>query len=195
MKTAGTSLEIHLARQCGPQDVVTPIFPEVEGHFPRNHLGADGAPIFYHHMPAIEVRALLPQAFDGYFKFCFERHPVDKCLSHCALLLNSPQHAHLQTAATWDDYVRRGDFPLDVRQYVDEAGDLLVDKIYRYEEIASALADIAARTGIEDRPLAVRAKSGFRRGVPSLAEVMANRTQREAIFRAFAPSLRFADYA
>src|SRR5207245_9847075 len=38
-KTAGTSIEVFLSKQCGPTDIVTPIAPPVEGHRPRNYLG------------------------------------------------------------------------------------------------------------------------------------------------------------
>ena len=38
-KTAGTSIEVFLSKHCGPQDIVTPIVPRVEGHQPRNYEG------------------------------------------------------------------------------------------------------------------------------------------------------------
>ena len=38
-KTAGTSLELFLSQVCGADDVVTPIYPVVLPHMPRNHAG------------------------------------------------------------------------------------------------------------------------------------------------------------
>src|ERR1700682_2469961 len=38
-KTAGTSIEVFLSKQCGPMDIVTPIAPPIEGHQPRNYQG------------------------------------------------------------------------------------------------------------------------------------------------------------
>src|SRR4030095_6484076 len=38
-KTAGTSIEVFLSKHCGPDDVVTPVAPAVEGHQPRNYQG------------------------------------------------------------------------------------------------------------------------------------------------------------
>src|SRR5438876_1023675 len=38
-KTAGTSIEVFLSKQCGPTDILTPIAPPVEGHQPRNYQG------------------------------------------------------------------------------------------------------------------------------------------------------------
>src|SRR6266852_6489903 len=39
VKTAGTSIEVFLSKQCGPMDIVTPIAPPVEGHQSRNYEG------------------------------------------------------------------------------------------------------------------------------------------------------------
>ena len=39
VKTAGTSIEAFLSQHCGPDDVLTPIFPAIEGHQPRNYEG------------------------------------------------------------------------------------------------------------------------------------------------------------
>ena len=49
-KTAGTSIEVFLSKQCGSTDIVTPIFPPVEGHRPRNYKG------FINPIPAIVER-------------------------------------------------------------------------------------------------------------------------------------------
>src|SRR5437588_10001067 len=38
-KTAGTSIEVFLSKQCGPMDILTPIAPPLEGHQPRNYEG------------------------------------------------------------------------------------------------------------------------------------------------------------
>ena len=99
-KTAGTSIEVFLSKQCGPMDVVTPIGPPVEGHQPRNYRGFIN-PIpevieeprrlfpalrhaftsrekFYNHMPASEVMSRVPtEIWKSYFKFCVERNPWD----------------------------------------------------------------------------------------------------------------------
>ena len=38
-KTAGTSIEVFLSKQCDATDIVTPIAPPIEGHQPRNYRG------------------------------------------------------------------------------------------------------------------------------------------------------------
>jgi len=103
-KTAGTSVEIALARICGDDDVLTPIGDadakvrfEFAGrdaqniHVPwrRAVLGVVGArsipqrrPVFYNHMPAAAARALLgKEIWNSYFKFTIERNPFDRLIS------------------------------------------------------------------------------------------------------------------
>ncbi len=81
-KTAGTTIEVFLSKHCGPQDIVTPIVPRVEGHQARNYEGLIN-PVpeilerpgkffsafhhtmtsrtkFYNHMPAREVSSAFP---------------------------------------------------------------------------------------------------------------------------------------
>jgi hypothetical protein len=105
VKTAGTSIEGFLSQHCGPDDVFTPIFPALEGHQPRNYEGPvhpiseilrlPFGPVsawrhilsqpqrFYRHMPAWLVRVRVPATiWNSYFKFCVDRNPWDKVLSH-----------------------------------------------------------------------------------------------------------------
>ena len=197
-KTAGTSLEIHLAACCGAEDIVTPIAPPNPGHIPRNY-SVNGRAVYFNHMSASLVRSLQSDAFATFFKFCFERHPVDKCLSHFAMLKNSRHHYAPGNPGTWAEYLDRGNFPIDTSKYVDESagvesGKMIVDKIYRYEEIDDALKDISLQTGIAYRALRVREKSGFRIGVPSFDQVMGAPDERARIFAAFKSSLCLTPY-
>jgi len=195
LKTAGTSVEVHLSQYCSDTDIVTRIEPPNPLHTPRNFAGAAGEPVFYNHMPAVHIRALLPDHFPAFYKFCFERHPVDKCLSHCAMLINSPKQRAAKGIESWEQYVEEAQFPTDFDRYTDAAGALLVDKIYKYEALADAVSAISRKLGLPDRPLLVREKAGFRYGVPTVAEVMARPAERRLIFEAFAPTLRFVDYS
>lgn len=188
-KTAGTSIEVHLARQCEPDDVVTPIFPEVAGHSPRNHTGSDGTKIFYNHQPLSEIRTHVdPEFFFSAFKFCFERHPVDKCISHYSMFKNSPLHSQMRSFTSWDDYVNEGHFPIDHPRYTDADGKLLVDKIYHYEQLQEALCDIARRCGFPTAPLTVREKAGWRETITPTP------TQHDRIMSAFGESNALTGY-
>ncbi|HEY5410984.1 MAG TPA: sulfotransferase family 2 domain-containing protein [Caulobacteraceae bacterium] len=187
-KTAGTSLEVYLARRCGPADVVTPIHPPNPEHQPRNHRGKK----LYGHMPMAELKEILGDSFQRYFKFCVERHPVDKCISHYAMLTQSPAHRNLSKPSSWDEYVNRRKFPMDFNKYTTEDGRLLVDKIYRYEDLDSMLAELSSRFGWPNESLDVYEKAGFRDLAPTVEDVTDR--QREIIFEAFQPSLQVAPY-
>jgi hypothetical protein len=194
-KTASTSLEVHLAQQCAADDIISPIYPESSAHRPRNYIQQNGLITFYNHMTATEIRDRCPDIFLQSFKFAFERHPVDKCLSHFATLLNSPFHQKEGNPTTWEEYLQRGEFPIDTALYTDGEGRLIIDKLYRYEEITAALADITAKTGVENRPLTAREKSGFRYNVPRFSEIMKKSDHCHVIWKAFEPTLRFVDYS
>jgi hypothetical protein len=192
-KTAGTSLEVHLSRYCDDEDVVTPINPPIHGHVARNSI-VDGKSIYYNHLSAREIRNALGTRFGRFFVFCFERHPVDKCLSHYAMLKNSAYHRLPGRPQSWDAYLDRGDFPLDTDRYTDSDDTLMVDRIYRYEQIDYALRDISTRIPIPYAPLTTREKHGFRHGVPSFEDVMHDHVAKKRIFCAFESSLRFTPY-
>lgn len=171
MKTAGTAIETSLSPLCGPDDVVTPIFPQEPGHEARNFETSEGK--FFNHMSMTAVRELVgPDIFRSYFKFCVEREPVDKCLSHFGMLLNSPSHRTATTPKSWDEYVERGNYPVDYAKYVDGDGALLVDRIVRYERLEDELSDVLRPLGLDWSGTSSRAKSGFRQaGVPARSDV------------------------
>lgn len=165
-KTAGTSLEVFLARHCCEDDIITPIFPAVAGHVPRNYRGWPnildevhfrdnkrlrlvirlmmGRMKFYNHMPAIFVkRRVSPDVWNGYYKFCVERHPCEKTISHYSML-----NQRSGGALTVDEYFKGYYFQNDYKLYSDEKGALLVDNIIRYEKLNEELGGVLNSLGI-----------------------------------------------
>jgi len=181
-KTAGTSIEVFLSKQCGPTDIVTPIFPPVEAHQPRNHKGFIN-PIpeilerphriasalrsafinrdkFFNHMSASLVKKRIPaQVWDSYFKFCVERNPWDKVLSHYHM------HAAREGGSlSLDEYLARGRFPINYFRYTDDSGaKIIVDRVLRYENLVAELGEVFSQLKIPfDGTLGVKAKSEYR---------------------------------
>ncbi len=157
-KTAGTSIEVFLSKYCGPTDVVTTIEPPIDGHRPRNYHGFIN-PIpeilerpgkifsavrhsitsrekFYRHMPAVEVHQRVPRdVWNSYFKFCVERNPWDKVLSHYYM-----HTAREGGSLSLDEYLGRGRFPINYFRYTDRFGTkVIVDRILRYENLIAEL--------------------------------------------------------
>jgi hypothetical protein len=212
-KTAGTSIEVFLSRHCGPKDTVTPIAPPVEGHQPRNYEGFIN-PIpeilerpgklfsalrhaitsrekFYRHMPACEVRKRVPgRVWNSYFKFCVERNPWDKVLSHYYM------HAAREGGSLLlDEYLARGRFPLNDFRYTDRSGSkIIVDRVLRYENLLAELGEVFSQLGIPfDGTLGVAAKSEYRTDCRPYQEVF-NDDQRKIVEEAFAREIELHGY-
>ena len=187
LKTAGTSIEVFLSQHCGPLDVVTPILPHVEPHRPRNHDG------FFNHIPAAAIRDRVgPEVWDGYFKFCVERNPWDKTLSHYHMT-----NAREGGGLSLDRYLDRNDFPLNYPKYTEPGrpGRVIVDRVLRYERLAAELADVFGRLGVPfDGSLGVNAKSEYRTDRRPYREVY-TRPQAELVGRVFAPEIALHGYA
>lgn len=211
-KTAGTSIEVFLSSHCGEGDVVTPIWPAVEGHRPRNHtgvwnpipelrdFGAGGVRHaagdflrgrrFYNHMPARLVRARIGErTWRSYFKFCVERNPWDKTLSHYHMVRDRAGRD-----LAFDEYLRGGEFATDYALYTDRSGDLIVDHVLRYERLSADLAEVFDRLGVAfDGNLGVRAKGGHRADRRPYRDVYTEE-QRERVRRAFASEIAALGY-
>jgi hypothetical protein len=212
-KTAGTSIEIFLSKHCGPKDIVTPIAPPIEGHQPRNYEGfinplpeilerpgklfsvlrhtITSREKFYNHIPAREIKNRVPaDVWNSYFKFCVERNPWDKVLSHYHM------HAARQGGSlSLDEYLARGRFPINDFRYTDRSGKkIIVDRILRYENLLAELSNVFSQLDIRfDGALGVAAKSAYRTDRRPYQEVF-NDGQRRIVERAFAKEIELHGY-
>jgi hypothetical protein len=212
-KTAGTSIEVFLSNLCGPQDIVTPIVPPVDGHQPRNYEGLIN-PIpeilerpgkffsvlrhtmtshkkFYNHMPAREVKQRVSaNIWNDYFKFCVERNPWDKVLSHYYM------HATRENGAlSLEEYLARGRFPINDFRYTDRSRrKVIVDRVIRYENLLEDLGEVFDRLNIPfNGALPVAAKSEYRSDRRPYSQVF-NDEQRRVIEKAFAREIELHGY-
>ncbi len=172
---------------------MTPILPPEPGHVPRNHLGPDGALLYYNHMPASEIRDRLGVAqFKSMFRFCVEREPVEKCISHFHMLRNSPQHNPDGTyRKSWSDYVADGRFPRDHQRYSeiqDGRRVSLVSRILRYDRLEQELSEVLADLGLPDFALKTRAKSEYSKNRLVTPEQVTPE-ERQKIYKTFGPTL------
>jgi len=212
-RTAGTSLEVYLSQHCGEDDIVTPIFPPVAAHRPRNHRGwFDPLPEllatrrgvrgalgdlaarrrFYNHIPAERLRARIGAAtWHSYFRFCVERNPWEKTLSHYAML----RHERGGTLSL-DDYLAGGAYALNLPLYA-EGGTrrLLVDRVLRYESLMEDLGEVLGALGVPFAgSLGVHAKSEYRADRRPYQAVFDER-QRRIVERIFAEEIALHGYA
>jgi hypothetical protein len=213
-KTAGTSIEVFLSKHCGATDVVTPIEPPVEGHQPQNYEGfinpipeilerpgkifsalrhsMTGREKFYRHMPASEVQRRVPaEVWHSYFKFCVERNPWDKVLSHYHM------HAAREGGSlSLDEYLARGRFPINFFRYTDRPGKrVIVDRILRYENLLTELGQVFSQLKIPfEGTLGVQAKSEYRTDHRPYQNVF-NEKQRQIVEKAFAKEIGLHGYS
>jgi hypothetical protein len=212
-KTAGTSIEVFLSSGCGRMDIVTPIAPPIEGHQPRNHQGFIN-PIpeilerpgkffsalrhtitsrekFYNHMPASLVQKRVPaRVWKTHLKFCVERNPWDKVLSHYHM------HAAREGGSlSLDEYLARGRFPINYFRYTDPSGDkIIVDRVLRYENLLAELSEVFSQLRIPfDGTLGVKAKSEYRTDRRPYQQVF-NEEQRTIVEAAFAREIELHGY-
>lgn len=212
VKTAGTSIEVFLSQYCGENDVVTPIRPHVEPHRARNYQGLwnpfpeimrnKGRGIrgvvtkllkkrkFYNHIPASVARQRIPaKIWNSYFKFCVERNPWDKTLSHYHMI-----NDRAGGGISFDDYIEKGNYCINFPKYADSKGHLLVDKVLKYESLMDDLAVVFPELGIPfGGSLGVRANSEHRKDRTPYQNVFSSR-QREIIERAFAREIEMHGY-
>lgn len=180
-KTAGTSVEIALARHAGPEDVLT-TFALAEDNEARRRSGADaqnqavplsryGLPewrqlllrrkrtSYRSHLAATHIRRLMGRrSWDDYFTFTVVRNPWETAASaYFWLTRDAPDRPSFRSflesgSSNWRNW----------RLYTDN-DRIIVDEVVRYEELEPGLAAVTERLGLPRLELP-QAKGGLRRG-------------------------------
>ena len=213
LKTAGTSIEMAIARHCGPNDIVTPIFPAVDGHQAQNwqgwfapwkeiHSRADlrknlnefwQRKRMYNHIPARFARARMPRdIWNNYLKVAVDRNPWDKTLSHFHMFRNADWHRHYNPDLTLDSYLAKGVYCHNAPFYCDVSGKIIVDRILRYDRLAEDLPTLFEDVGIPFEGLP-HAKSGIRKDHRSYHDVF-DKQQAKNIEKAFELEISLHDW-
>lgn len=116
------------------------------------------------HSTAGSMRRKWPSEWENYFTFSVVRHPMDRFLSAYSYLRQEPVHpAHNNTLLhkldTLDAFLDRLEAEPDLiykmvhmipqsRFLQGLSGEILVEKVYRFEEMEDAWKDICARLGV-----------------------------------------------
>ena len=213
-KTAGTSIEIALSRHCGPDDVITPISPVDEEirrslgyRGPQNYLAPwhEYGPRelfalalhgrrkmrFFNHVSASEVKARIgADTWNSYYKFCFERNPFDRLISHYYWCHRSEPRPPMSS------FIQSGKpMALKSRGYgvytID--GQVAVDRICRYEAIAEELEEVRKAIGLPEPLVLPHAKGKTRADKRSYSDVLGEE-EREWVSNVFGDELRLLGY-
>lgn len=212
-KTAGTSIELALSRFLGPDDIITPVSAEDEslrkqlgGIGPQNYQQPHNASkhwlnrlrqtfskqAFYNHMPAAEVRALVGEHIWGtYFRFCVERNPFERAVSlyyWCCRKGPRPPISQFLQSPRIQLLTQRG-----IQIYMSGSGQMLVDRILRYENLAAELETVRMRLGLPEPLLLPNAKGGLRPAQQHYSELLSS-DDRRIIERQFCRELELFQY-
>jgi hypothetical protein len=177
-KTAGTSIELALRPLLGPDDVASRVredrteaaegarnfrrsFRDYSLYDWRRFVMDRRRQDFRNHLPASRIRRMVSrETWDSYYKWTVERDPFDKIIS---------AHAWVTARRKMD-----GRPPLTLHEFI--AGDIsawsdwdsytennvpIVDRVLRYENLASELAEVCEHLGLPTLSLPT-AKAGHR---------------------------------
>ncbi len=158
-KAAGTSLNAALSLH----DVFYPVRGAVpairHAHAEKAKLPPATADLGEHAAAKHFIAALGRETYDGYYSFAFVRNPWDVAVSWFHYRLINPQvagHKQAEAAGDFSSYVKRILAASDGAHWVglqhpfvvDEAGDMAVTFIGRYESLMADFAAVTARLGI-----------------------------------------------
>lgn len=212
-KTAGTSTEIALSQYCGPEDVLTPLSsPDERMRRGRGYVGAQnfrvplaeyersdwlallrGRPAaFFNHIGAAEIRRRIPhETWQSVLKVAIERNPWDRAVSSYAWTTwrvtdSKPPIRDWLLDRGIDGLINSG------RDLYTIDGEVVVDRVLRYERLEDDLAWFAAEVGLPGPLTLPRAKSGFRDG-RHYREMLSDEL-RDLIAERFAPEIERFGY-
>jgi hypothetical protein len=187
-KTAGTSIEIALSKICGSRDVITPISPEDEAlrkklgyRGPQNCLGLNGIE-FVNHLTAARIKEGVEQKiWNEYYKFCFQRNPWDRIIS--LYYWRNKREPRISISKFLET-----DFPLLLIKRGHDLysidGEIVVDKICLFENIAEELEQVLLHLGIGEKIVLPRAKSGYRKDNRHYRDIL-SASEKEKIAKIF----------
>ena len=148
-KTGTHSVRQALRAHMGPQDMEQ-VRLFVEKKFPIPGL----AQIRHGHLSLAQVRFyLLPEEWDGFFKFAFVRNPFDRFVSYCAFITRKGGHFERDPKMVMRHFIANPPWQHILFQpqhsfVTDNAGNLLTDMVGRVEDMQKSYDEIAARIGI-----------------------------------------------
>lgn len=156
-KTAGTSIEIALEPWCWPEGGypgdrhATPEAVGPAGIVGTRMMGQRRT--WYNHMPASEIRDLVPGAWESYLRFCAIRNPYDKVVSLFWWELDPARRLQLAQADfhevmdAFTDFTGTSDLGIDRDKYQLD-GAICVHRFIRYESLARDFRETCDQLGI-----------------------------------------------
>ena len=130
----------------GPQNVNVP-FKKYTSYDWARLLIKQKRKAFYNHMPAIEIKKYVGQhIWNKYFKFCFERNPYDKVISHYFWMGGHKKFGGILKYLQSEAYMEiQG-----VKMYTHQ-GEVLVDRIFQFETLNESIEKLSDTLNIHPK--------------------------------------------
>jgi hypothetical protein len=210
-KVAGSSFQACIGKHCGRSDIFT-----VSGDIPSQNTKGVWNPCgdillapnwetrfqilsdFIHfnkfkpHMGARLIQARIPKkTWDSYFKFCIERNPWDKTLSFYHMKKHNPDFTNM----SFESFLSRcPSLCSDFDRYSDVNGNIIVDRILRYESLLSDLSDLCEKLGIPfNGDLGFKINSQFRNDRRDYRDVYTN-SQKQIVKNVYKKEIEIMGY-
>jgi Sulfotransferase family len=163
IKTAGTSVESYFEPYCMNQEEWTISNSRKEHISEYGIIGARiGSPIelqasiWWNHMPAQTIRALLGVAvWDQYFKFCVVRNPFEQLVSamHFFLPLTNPgvlerTKSNEDLKSVFEQWLKSIPLPVDRNKYMID-DKFCMDYVIRFESLTEGIEEVCKKLNIE----------------------------------------------
>lgn len=215
-KTAGSSIQLYLSRHCGENDILTPIDRPEQPYSPRNYKGfynpipeiLEGKSLskwfktfcrffilrrYQSHIKAREVRERVPRdVWEGYYKFAVERNPWDKALSHYHFVRQ--RYGKYDKDISFDEYLEVAELPYNYTKYTDLNGEIIVDRVLRYENLTADLSEVFHELGLPfNGSLGAIEKSHYRKDKRHYKEVYTP-GQKTTVEKLFQPEIQLLGY-
>ena len=184
-KTAGSSVEFLLTKYCDDEDIITPLSEEEEkireemyGRKAQNYViplskwtfsdyirYMKGKKVeFYNHISALKVRKYVgKETWEKYYKVCFERNPYDKVISYVYFkyhhLIKEPHELNKYIDIPFLKTLIKGGRKI----YTDDKLNIIVDKVYLYEDLEHSVAEILSKIGVDYSGDIPKLKSNYRK--------------------------------
>lgn len=131
--------------------------------------------------------------FQSYYSFCFIRNPWDQSLSqYFELKKDQKRHKDLDL----DTFINGGlleNFATSCRSIYSHQGKILVNRLYRYEQLQEAIENLFNDLNLTGNPQLPKAKSALRTDKRPYKEIL-NSNQKDAIERIFYQEVEWGKY-
>lgn len=164
-KTAGSSIQVALAEQCGPEDIITGQYRlGVDDNSHTAGLNMDKFFTNHPHPELKQVKAFLgEEIWNSYFKFAFVRNPFDIAVSRYHWNVKGKLGKTETSIKDFQSWVSSGKLLREdsAKLYIAENNNIALDFVGRYENLQEDLNFICKKLNLNEINLP-NLKSGFR---------------------------------